>query len=86
MLWVVRVNASMDTLNIQDLLQGIAPEGADAGALGVYLAFETVGDSTVVKVDFDGPGPGAPVQLLTLPNLTGVTLQDLLNNPQSAER
>ncbi len=69
-----------DALKLQDVLQGIVPEGADAGALGAYLTFETVGNSTVVIVDFDGPGPSAPVQLVALPNITGVTLQDLLNN------
>ena len=77
-------NENMDTLNIQDVLQGITPEGADPGALGAYLIFETVGNSTVVSVDFDGPGPGALVQLVTLSNITGVTLQDLLNNVQGA--
>ena len=77
-------NGNMDALSIQDVLQGITPEGADPGALGAYLTFETVGNSTVVKVDFDGPGPGAPVQLVTLSNITGVTLQDLLNNVQDA--
>ena len=69
-----------DALKLEDMLQGMVPEGADAGALGVYLTFETVGDSTVVIVDFDGPGHAAPVQLVTLPHITGVTLQDLLNN------
>ena len=69
-----------DALNIQDVLQGIVPEGADAGALGAYLTFETVGNSTVVIVDLDGSGPSAPVQLVMLPNITGVTLQGLLNN------
>jgi hypothetical protein len=69
-----------DALKLEDVLQGIVPEGADAGALGVYLTFETVGNSTVVVVDFDGPGHAAPVPLVTLPNVTGVTLQDLLNN------
>jgi predicted lipoprotein len=69
-----------DALNIQDMLHGIVPEGADAGALGAYLTFETVGNSTIVSVDIDGPGSAAPIQLVTLPNVTGVTLQDLLNN------
>jgi hypothetical protein len=69
-----------NALKLQDVLQGIVPEGADAGTLGAYLTFETVGNSTIVSVDIDGSGPAAPVQLVTLPNITGVTLQVLLNN------
>jgi hypothetical protein len=69
-----------DALNVQDVLSGIVPEGAEAGMLGAYLTFETVGNSTVVRVDTGGAGPEAPLQIVTLEGVTGVTLQQLLNN------
>lgn len=73
-------HAEAEALNIQDVLTGIAQEGAGAGTAGAYLTFETVGNNTVISVDPDGAGPGAPIQVVTLTNITGVTLQDLLNN------
>ena len=72
--------AEGDALNVQDVLSGIVPEGADAGTLGAYLTFETVGNSTVVRVDTGGAGAEAPLQIVTLEGVTGVTLQQLLNN------
>ena len=72
--------AEGDALNVRDVLSGIAPEGADAGMLGACLTFETVGNSTVVRVDTGGAGHEAPVQLVTLEGVSGVTLQQLLNN------
>ena len=72
--------AEGDALNVQDVLSGIVPEGADAGTLGACLTFETVGNSTVVRVDIGGTGPEAPLQIVTLEGVTGVTLQQLLNN------
>jgi hypothetical protein len=68
------------SLDVRDVLSGIVPEGGDADALGVYIAFETVGNNTVISVDADGPGPLAPVPIVTLANITGKTLQDLLND------
>jgi len=72
--------AEADALNVQDVLSGIVPEGAEAGMLGAYLTFETVGNSTVVRVDAGGAGAEAPLQIVTLEGVTGVTLQQLLNN------
>lgn len=72
--------AEGDALNVQDVLSGIVPEGADAGMLGAYLIFETVGNSTVVRVDTGGAGAEAPLQIVTLEGVTGVTLQQLLNS------
>ena len=72
--------AEGDALNVQDVLSGIVPEGADAGMLGAYLTFETVGNSTVVRVDTGGAGAEAPLRIVTLEGVTGVTLQQLLNN------
>lgn len=69
-----------DALNAQDVLSGIAPEGADAGMLGAYLTFETVGNSTVVRVETGGAGAEAPLQIVTLEGVTGVTLQQILGN------
>ncbi len=71
-----------DTLNLQDVLSGIPLEGAAAANLGIYLVFETVGNNTVISVDPDGPGHPAPVPILTLANVTGKTLQDVLNEIQ----
>ena len=72
--------AQGDALKVQDVLSGIVPEGADAGMLGAYLTFETVGNSTVVRVDTGGAGAEVPLQIVTLEGVTGVTLQQLLNN------
>lgn len=69
-----------DALKLQDVLTGIAPEGADAGMLGAYLSFETVGNSTVVRVETGGAGAQAPLQIVTLEGVTGVTLQQILGN------
>lgn len=68
-----------DALKIQDVLSGMLPEGAEAGMLGAYLKIETVGGNTVISVD-TGAAPGIAVPIVTLEGITGVTLQDLLNN------
>ena len=73
----VAVVAPIDsgTLALQDVLQGLH---SDAGALGVYLRLESVGNDTIVSVD-----PGAftvSVPIATIDNVIGVTLQQLLNN------
>jgi len=73
----VAVAAPIDsgTLALQDVLQGLH---SDAGALGVYLRLESVGNDTIVSVD-----PGAftvSVPIATIDNVIGVTLQQLLNN------
>lgn len=69
-----------DILRVQDVLSGIVPEGADAAALGACIVFETVGNDTVVSVDIDGAGPAAPLPIMTLANVAGKTLQDLLSD------
>ncbi|OGA44700.1 MAG: hypothetical protein A3G24_13485 [Betaproteobacteria bacterium RIFCSPLOWO2_12_FULL_62_13] len=68
-----------DALNIQDVLSGIVPEGAEAGMLGAYLKIETVGGNTVISVEAGAPAAIA-FPIVTLEGVTGVTLQDLLNN------
>lgn len=72
--------SSDEVLNIQDVLSGIAPDAADATTLVACILFETVGNDTVVSVDIDGAGPAAPVPIMTLANVTGLTLQALLND------
>ena len=66
-----------DVLELTDVLSGIPIDGADTA--GAYITFQTIGSSTVISVDADGPGPSHPVAVLTLANVTGKTLQDLLN-------
>ena len=69
-----------DVLNLNDVLTGFAVDGGDNA--GACLTFQTVGNSTVVSIDADGPGPAAQIAVLTLANVAGKTLQDLLNeNP-----
>jgi hypothetical protein len=70
--------APSEVLNLNDVLTGFAVEGGDNA--GACLTFQTVGDSTVVSIDTDGPGPAAPIAVLTLANVAGKTLQDLLND------
>jgi Ca2+-binding RTX toxin-like protein len=71
-----------DVLNVHDVLPGAAQGSTDAAALGVYLKVETVGSNTVISIDADGTGSGAPVAIVTLEGVAGVTLQQLLNNNQ----
>ncbi|MGQ0525377.1 MAG: hypothetical protein ACT4P8_17155 [Betaproteobacteria bacterium] len=66
-----------DVLRVNDVLSGIPLEGADAA--GACITFETIGTSTVVSIDPDGAGPATPIAVLTLANVTGKTLQDVLN-------
>ena len=70
--------ASGDALHLNDVLSGIPLEGADVA--GAYIMFETIGSSTVISVDADGAGPAQAVAVMTLANVTGKTLQDLLND------
>lgn len=72
--------AEGEVLDVKDVLQAIPIERADADLLGAWLTFRTVGDSTVVSVDAAGIGPVAPVEIVTLAGVTGVTLQQLLSN------
>ncbi len=71
--------AEGEVLDVKDVLQAIPFDRADADVLGAWLTFRTVGDSTVVSVDADGVGPMAPVEIVTLAGMTGVTLQQLLS-------
>ena len=73
-------NKNSEALDIREVLSGLTPEGADAGALGAYLTFQTVGNDTVISVDADAFGPTTPVKIVTLHNVANVTLQDLLNS------
>ena len=64
-----------ETLAFQDVLQGLH---SDAGALGVYLRLDSVGNDTIISVD---PGAfTASIPIATIDNVIGVTLQQLLNN------
>ena len=47
--------------------------------LGAYLKIETVGGNTVISVEAGAPAAIA-FPIVTLEGVTGVTLQDLLNN------
>jgi len=70
--------AASEVLNLDDVLSGIPLDGADTA--GAYITFQTIGGSTVISVDADGPGPAQPVAVITLANVAGKTLQDLLND------
>jgi hypothetical protein len=70
--------APSEVLNLNDVLTGFAVEGGDN--VGACLTFQTVGNSTVISIDTDGAGPAAPIAVLTLANVAGKTLQDLLND------
>lgn len=74
----VATSVQGDVLNVNDVLSGIPSEGADTA--GAYLTFQTIGGNTVISIDADGAGPAAPVAVLTLANVAGVTLQHLLND------
>jgi hypothetical protein len=67
-----------NALKVNDVLSGIPLDPSDTA--GAYLTFETIGNSTVISIDADGSGPEAPVAILTLANVAGKTLQDLLND------
>lgn len=66
-----------EALGLQDVLPGVDVSDPN---LGAYLTFETSGGDTVISVDADGGGAGAAVPVVTLQNVTNVTLADLLNN------
>ena len=65
--------AEGEVLKLSDVLSG----GDSAGAA---LTFQTIGGSTIVNIDADGPGPATHIAVLTLANVAGKTLQDLLND------
>ena len=67
------------TLNLADVFPGADLTDPN---LGAYLKVETVDGNTVVSLDADGAGEAAPVTVVTLEGITGVTLQQLLNNGQ----
>lgn len=67
-----------EVLNLDDVLTGLSVGGGDNA--GACLLFQMVGNSTVISIDTDGPGPAAPIAILTLANVAGKTLQDLLND------
>jgi VCBS repeat-containing protein len=72
-----------DVLNVHDVLQGTGVQGnTDATTLGAFLKVETVGSNTVISVDADGAGSGGAVAVVTLEGVSGVTLQQLLQNHQ----
>ena len=76
------LGAGGDALNLHDVLPAAAQGQTTDGGLMAYLQVATVGASTVISVDADGGGGGAAVQVVTLEGVTGVTLQQLLNDSQ----
>ena len=71
----VAAQTATQTLAFQDVLQG---PHSDAGALGVYLRLESVGEDTIISV---APGTlTASIPIATIDHVIGVTLQQLLNN------
>ena len=69
-----------EVLDIRDVLSAVPFDRADATVLGTSLMFRTEGDHTVVSIDPDAGGPAAAVRIATLEGITGLTLQQLLNN------
>jgi VCBS repeat-containing protein len=69
-----------DVLDLHDVLPVAAQGHTDLATLQTYVSVQTVGSNTVVNVDADGAGGNAPVTVVTLQGITGVTLQQLLNN------
>lgn len=70
--------AQSEVLNLNDVLTGFAVEGGDNA--GACVTFQTIGNSTVINIDADGAGSAAHIAVLTLTNVAGKTLQDLLND------
>ena len=69
-----------EVLDIRDVLPAVPFDRAEAEVLGASLIFRTEGDHTVVSVDPDVGGPAVAVRIATLEGVTGITLQQLLNN------
>jgi len=67
-------------LDVRDVLSATHFDRPDADSLGAQLTFTTIGDRTIVSVDAEGVDPVAPLQIATLEGITGITLQQLLNN------
>jgi len=67
-------------LDVRDVLSATHFDRPDADSLGALLTFTTIGDRTIVSVDAEGVDPVAPLQIATLEGITGITLQQLLNN------
>ena len=80
----VTTDTNADVLNIHDVLAGTVASGATTeGALAGYVILDTDSSpgNTIVKVDANGGNDGYQV-LVTLNNVTGQTLQQLLDNQQ----
>ena len=69
-----------EVLDVRDVLSATHFDRPDADSLGALLTFATVGDRTIVSVGAEGVDPVAPLQIATLEGITGLTLQQLLNN------
>ena len=67
-----------EALGLQDVLPGV---DVSDSSLGAYLKIETVDGNTVISVEADG-SETVTVPVMTLQDITGVTLQDLLNSSQ----
>jgi VCBS repeat-containing protein len=80
---VAPVASGGDVLNLHDVLPVGVQGSTNAGDLGAYLTVQTIGSNTVISIDADGAGTDSlPVALVTLQNVTNVSLQDLLTNNQ----
>jgi hypothetical protein len=69
-----------EVLDVRDVLSATHFDRPDADSLGAQLTFTTIGDRTIVSVDAAGVDPVAPFKIATLEGITGITLQQLLNN------
>ena len=69
-----------EVLDIREVLPTVPFDRAEADVLGASLIFKTEGDHTVVSIDPDAGGPAVAVRIATLEGVTGITLQQLLNN------
>ena len=76
----VATDPNADVLDIGDILPGATQGATNASQLSGYVQLQEVGGSTLVQVDAGG---GSSFQtLVTLDGVTGLTLQQLLNNQQ----
>ena len=70
---------SNEALALQDVLQDVQSD-ANADALGVHMNFASVGNTTVVSIETGMSGAEAPILVARIDNVTGMTLQQLLND------
>jgi Ca2+-binding RTX toxin-like protein len=74
-------DTNADVLDIGDILPAPTQGATSAGTLNGYVTLVDDGTNTTVRVDADGGGNSFQT-LVTLNGVTGVTLQQLLDNHQ----